>query len=104
MSDATTVLDKMHGANTLGARLRELRRFRGLTLRRFAGQVECDPGYLSKLETGKAQSPSERFLVSVMVNFKVNLEWLRTGAGVPFWEASHDEGTRQSLPDWSPER
>jgi len=40
-------------------KLRQARRDRGLSLRRLAGQVPCDPGLLSKLENGRAV-PSER--------------------------------------------
>lgn len=40
---------------TLGARLRELRKARGLTLRELAEKAGVDFTYLSKIETGKLQ-------------------------------------------------
>jgi transcriptional regulator with XRE-family HTH domain len=90
--------------HTFGKRLRWLREFKELTLREFADRVAADPGYLSKLETGKANNASRRFLTRVVVAFRVNSEWLASGSGDPFWEVSKDDGTRNALPDWSEKR
>jgi transcriptional regulator with XRE-family HTH domain len=91
-------------AKTFGQRLRWLRRFKELTLQKFASRIGCNAGYLSHLENGKAKNPSERFIVSIVVNFRVSGQWLRAGEGDPFWEAAKDSQTRKSLPDWSEKR
>ncbi len=96
----------MPEANSLSARLKWLREFKQMTLRAFADRVGCDPGYLSKLESGKASNPSDTFLTSVFLNFRVAPKWLRTGEGHPFGgdAAAVDRGTLDALPGWSPER
>jgi transcriptional regulator with XRE-family HTH domain len=75
----------MPESNSLGGRLRWLREFKELTLQEFAARVGCDSGYLSKLENGKSNNPSKRFLAAVVVKFWVNQHWLLTGDGNPFW-------------------
>jgi transcriptional regulator with XRE-family HTH domain len=97
-------INNVADAKTFGQRLRWLRRFKELTLQNFASRIGCNAGYLSHLENGKAKNPSERFIVSVVVNFRVSGQWLRTGDGDPFWEAAKDSKTRESLPDWSEKR
>ena len=90
--------------NTFGKRLRWLREFRKMTLREFADRAGADPGYLSKLETGKAKNASRRFLARVVVAFRVNSDWLASGNGEPFWNISKDEQTRIALAGWSDKR
>lgn len=94
----------MHESETVVARLRWLREFKELSLQEFASRIDCDPGYLSKLENGKAGSPSERFIAGVAVIFWVNAEWLRTGKGDKFVGAITDTRTRKALPQWSEKR
>jgi transcriptional regulator with XRE-family HTH domain len=88
---------------TVGARLHWLRGFKGLTLEEFARRVDCDKGYLSKLEHGKAPMPSDRFLARISVGLRVSAPWLKTGEGDPFYPAD-DERTRRALPQWSEKR
>ncbi|NOS68664.1 MAG: helix-turn-helix domain-containing protein [Verrucomicrobia bacterium] len=83
MPDAT---NKLLLAKTVGDRLGWLREFKGLTLQQFAERVGCDAGYLSKLETGKAKQPSDRFLKVVRDTFAVRSDWLWEGDGDPFFE------------------
>lgn len=91
-------------AKTVGQRLRWLRELKELTLREVAVRLDCDPGYLSKLESGKAKNPTERFLIGVEREFRINPHWLRQGKGDPFWPEEQDEATRKTLSRWSPER
>jgi transcriptional regulator with XRE-family HTH domain len=91
-------------AKIFGQRLRWLRDFKEITLQEFASKIDCDPGYLSKLENDKAKNPSARFLGAVALIFRVNVAWLRTGEGDPFWTASTDERTKNALPNWSDKR
>jgi transcriptional regulator with XRE-family HTH domain len=99
--DATKKREKMN-KSTLGLRLRHLRELKGLTLKQFATDLSCDPGYLSKLENGKVEAPSDRFLVNVSMVLKVRSEWLRTGQG-PLFDPG-DEPTRVALCGWSARR
>jgi transcriptional regulator with XRE-family HTH domain len=43
----------MHDATTIGARLRVLRRWRGMTLAQLAGQAGLTPSFLSMAERGQ---------------------------------------------------
>lgn len=95
---------KLPVALLLGQRLRWLREFKELTLKEFAARLGCDPGYLSKLENGKAENPSDRFLNIVRGAFLVQPEWLWLGKGDPFVSGSSDERTKKALPDWSEKR
>lgn len=70
--------------SSFGGRLRWIRQNKGMTLRQFADRLHCTPGYLSKLESGKATRPADRFIVSVSMTFYVNGDWLRDGVGAPF--------------------
>lgn len=91
-------------ATTFGARLKWLREFKGLTIREFAARMGCDPGYLSKLETGKARNPSDRFLITLRSCFFANEWWLRDGEGDPFQSTVQVEQTKTAMPDWSDKR
>lgn len=91
-------------ATTLGARLKWLRQFKGLTIRQFAARVGCDPGYISKLENGKASNPSDRFIVTLTTFFTANEAWLRSGDGEPILSQTQSESTGIALPDWTEQR
>ena|ERR1035437_8684994 len=90
--------------NTFGQRLRWLRDFKEMKLREFADRVSADPGYLSKLETGRAKNASRRFLTRVVVAFRVNPEWLASGDGDPFGNPFKDERAQSGLSGWSNKR
>lgn len=90
--------------NTFGGRVRWLRESKALSLREFADRLGADPGYLSKIENGKATNPSRRFQIRMAVEFKINSEWLQTGAGDPFVNTRSDDGTKKALPLWSDKR
>jgi len=104
MLHATLISKKMHQATTIADRLRWLRESKQLTLRQFSERVGCDPSYLSRLETGNASNPSERFLVSIVSAFRVDVRWLRSGQGEPFGALASDSRTQEALAQWTPER
>lgn len=54
-----------------GARLRELRAVRGVSLKEMAGEVGVTPTYLSALEHGKRGRPSWYFVQRVIQYFNV---------------------------------
>lgn len=89
-------------AHTFGERIRWLRELNGMTMRQFAAKVGCDPGYISKLEAGKATNPSSVFASALAFSFRANWNWLMSGEGDPF--ISGDEKTKGLLTDWSSDR
>jgi transcriptional regulator with XRE-family HTH domain len=95
---------KLPMQNTFGGRLRWLREFKKLTLRGFGDRIGADPGYLSKLECGKAKVPSKRFAARITAEFRLEFEWLWAGQGSPFVSGKADERTRNALPHWSEDR
>ncbi len=58
---------------TLGARLREERDRRGLSLRELARRLEVSPSLVSQIETGKTQ-PSVRTLYAIVTELGVSLD------------------------------
>lgn len=56
-----------------GARLRDLRRRRGITLKQLAGALELSPAYLSALEHGHRGLPTPALIVQICEYF--NLIW-----------------------------
>ncbi len=72
----------LHGHRSLGERIRWLRKREGLSLQQFGQRVGFDRSYLSRLENGKADNPSEDFLGRVCLAFKIGYDWLSTGQGV----------------------
>lgn len=50
---------------TFGQRLRELRKDRGMSQKELAKRVEIDFTYLSKIETGSMDPPSEKTILAL---------------------------------------
>lgn len=96
----TQATQKSPWGKTIGSRLQWLRTFKGLTLRAFADRLHCSASYLSKLESGKSQAPSERLIVAVSMAYKVSGDWIRSGKGDPFYLP---QLTGNAQPDWSNE-
>jgi transcriptional regulator with XRE-family HTH domain len=66
---ARKVFDRYHAPETVGPRLRELRKARGLTQKQLADAAGIDFTYLSKVECGKMTPPKEatlRWIAEVM--------------------------------------
>jgi transcriptional regulator with XRE-family HTH domain len=62
-------------------RLRWLRSQTGLTQEEFGRRCEVTKGYISRLESGERENPSDVFLRSCSNAFKVPIEWLENGVG-----------------------
>ena len=66
---------------SFGRRLQELRRHRGLTQRGLAGRVGIDFTYLSKLENGRGEPPSDQTVVKLAGELEADAEELLALAG-----------------------
>lgn len=66
--------------NTIGERIRIIRKHEGLKQSDFAKRVLVSGSYISKVESGKEQ-PSESFIKLVSLEFKVSHQWLEFGTG-----------------------
>lgn len=66
---------------TLGARLRQVRDMRGLSLREAAERAEISPAYLQKLERDQVQSPSPNILYKLAAQLRVPYSQLMKLAG-----------------------
>ena len=84
----------------IGRRIRDIRKRAGLTQQEFADRVVCHKNQVSNVESGK-YIPSDRFLGVVAREFKVSVDWLRTG------EADERDPVDDRLIEWlrkNPER
>lgn len=67
---------------SIGSRIRELRKSRGLTQKQFADSLGIVQGFLSGIEQGK--KPANITLLSAICHrYGVSEEWLRSGTGIP---------------------
>lgn len=86
-------------ADELGARLRQVRKLRGWSLRETAEKAEISSAYLQKLESGHVQGPSPHVLHSLAEQLRVPYSTLMELAGYVVPDGSAD---RQTLPNISP--
>ena len=63
---------------SLGGRIRQVRRNRGLTQRDFAESLGIAQGFLSSIECGK-KSPSTTLLIAMMHLYQIEAQWLFSG-------------------------
>lgn len=63
---------------TLGNRLNQLRKDKGLSQQAFAAMLDTSSGYISEIEQGK-KMPGSEFLISLWRVFGVDLNWFLTG-------------------------
>ena len=61
-------------------RIREIRKIHGLSMEKFGEKIGITKSSVSLLESGK-NSPSERTILLICNEFKINKEWLVTGEG-----------------------
>jgi transcriptional regulator with XRE-family HTH domain len=78
----------------LGARLREVRDLRDLSLKAVAEPAEISPTYLQKLERGLVQSPSPRVLKRLSDVLRVPYSQLMELAGYVFPRGTGAPGSR----------
>jgi len=63
---------------TLGNRLNQIRKDKGLSQQAFAAMLNTSSGYISEIEQGK-KMPGSEFLLSLRRVFGVDLNWFLTG-------------------------
>lgn len=75
---------------TVGERIKELRKHKGLTQGQFAEQIGIAGASLSTIESGK-NGASNSTIRAICTIYNVNEDWLRTGEGDMFVELDPDE-------------
>ena len=75
---------------TIGTRIKEIRKGAGLTLEKFGAKIGITAASLSTIENGKS-NPSGQTVLMICREFNVNEDWLRDGTGEPFMKLSREE-------------
>ena len=75
---------------TIGTRIKEIRKGAGLTLEKFGAKIGITAASLSTIENGKS-NPSGQTVLMICREFNVNEDWLRDGTGEPFMQLSREE-------------
>ena len=75
---------------TIGTRIKEIRKGAGLTLEKFGAKIGITAASLSTIENGKS-NPSVQTVLMICREFNVNEDWLRDGTGEPFMKLSREE-------------
>ena len=74
VSTPATAVDK----TIIGGRVKEVRKEAGLTQAEFGARIGYHKNQVCNVEVGKS-IPSDGFLAAVSREFKVSVDWLRTG-------------------------
>lgn len=69
--------------DTIGERIRAIRKEKGLTLIAFGDKIGISNPAVSNIENGKT-NPSNQTILAICREFGVDEVWLRTGVGDPF--------------------
>lgn len=75
---------------TIGTRIKEIRKGAGLTLEKFGAKIGITAASLSTIENGKS-NPSVQTVLMICREFNVNEDWLRDGTGEPFMQLSRED-------------
>lgn len=75
---------------TIGTRIKEIRKGAGLTLEKFGAKIGITAASISTIENGKS-NPSVQTVLMICREFNVNKDWLRDGTGEPFMQLSREE-------------
>ena len=75
---------------TIGTRIKEIRKGAGLTLEKFGAKIGITAASLSTIENGKS-NPSVQTVLMICREYNVNEDWLRDGTGEPFMQLSREE-------------
>ena len=75
---------------TIGTRIKEIRKGAGLTLEKFGAKIGITAASLSTIENGKS-NPSGQTVLMICRVYNVNEDWLRYGTGEPFIQLSREE-------------
>lgn len=84
--------------DTIGNRVKMVRKEIPLTLTDFGGRIGITAASLSNIENGKT-NPSDQTIRSICREFKVNEIWLRTGEGDMFQAMTENEELAAYLGD-----
>lgn len=76
--------------NTIGERIRQLRKAEGLTLKKFGERIGITASSCSTIESGKS-NPSDQTIRSICREFRVREEWLRSGEGSMYMQLTPDQ-------------
>ena len=82
----------------MNERIKELRNTLNMTQQEFADKLQVKRNTIAMYEMGKL-SPSDRMISSMVREYKVNEEWLRTGEGEMFRKQSRDEELAEIFAD-----
>lgn len=66
---------------TFGERIKELRKAKGFSQRELAGRISIDFSYLSKIENGRMEPPSEEVILRIAEELDANADELIILAG-----------------------
>lgn len=80
----------MKEGDILNERVKELRKFLGLTLKIFGKRLGVSEGAVSNIEKGN-RNVTEQMIKSICREFGVSEEWLRTGEGEMFVPVTADD-------------
>lgn len=69
--------------DTIGTRIREIRKIEKLTLEAFGQRIQVSNAAVSSLESGR-NNPSNQTIHMICSEFGVNEIWLRSGDGEPY--------------------
>lgn len=75
---------------TIGTRIKEIRKGAGLTLEKFGAKIGITAASLSTIENGKS-NPSVQTVLMICRVYNVKEDWLRDGTGEPFMQLSREE-------------
>lgn len=75
---------------TIGTRIKGIRKGAGLTLEKFGAKIGITAASISTIENGKS-NPSVQTVLMICREFNVNEDWLRDGTGEPFMQRSREE-------------
>ncbi len=82
--------------DTLNERVKELRKFFGLSGEKFGEKLGITRGAVSNIENG-SRNVTEQMIKSICREFNVSEEWLRTGEGEMFVHITSNETKMQLL-------
>ena len=80
----------------MNERLRQVRKYYGLTLDKFGERLGLKKSVLSRIENGYSV-PQEQTLRLICREFSVNYEWLKTGVGDMLLEPDEDEAVNRLM-------
>lgn len=80
----------------IGARIKQVRKDKGLNQTEFANSIGIKQGHLTDLERGKSNI-TERTLQDICRVYAVSYEWLTTGAGEMYITMTEEEQIKQRI-------